>query len=39
MSGPNRSEHKAAQVKGREQWYAEYDLHIARVEHSHSFKV
>ncbi|MFC1672871.1 antibiotic biosynthesis monooxygenase family protein [Pseudomonadota bacterium] len=31
-------EHKAAQVNGREKWYAEYDLHIAKVEHTHSFK-
>jgi len=31
-------EHKAAQAGGREKWYAEYDLHIARVERTYSFK-
>jgi heme-degrading monooxygenase HmoA len=31
-------EHLEAQAKGREKWYAAFDLHIARVEKSYSFK-
>jgi len=31
-------EHMMAKGQGREKWYAEYDLHIAKIEHPHSFK-
>lgn len=31
-------EHIGAKGQGREKWYARYDLHIARVEHTHTFK-
>ena len=31
-------EHTIAKGNGREKWYAGYDLHIARIEHTHSFK-
>lgn len=34
----NHAEHMAAQVGGREKWYQSYDLHISKIEHSHSFK-
>ncbi|MEU1407558.1 antibiotic biosynthesis monooxygenase [Streptomyces sp. NPDC005728] len=30
-------EHLAAKRRGREQWYEQYVIHIARVEHSHGF--
>lgn len=30
--------HRAAKERGRRQWYEEYTLHIARVEHSHGFR-
>jgi hypothetical protein len=32
------AEHRAAKERGRQQWYERYSLHIARVEHSHSFR-
>lgn len=31
-------EHKEAQNLGREKWYNEYDIHIAKVERSYHFK-
>lgn len=31
-------EHLQAQALGREKWYAAFDLHIAKVERSYSFK-
>ncbi|KUM95100.1 antibiotic biosynthesis monooxygenase [Streptomyces cellostaticus] len=30
-------EHLAAKQRGRERWYEQYVIHIARVEHSHGF--
>ncbi|MFF3513957.1 antibiotic biosynthesis monooxygenase family protein [Streptomyces sp. NPDC002573] len=30
-------EHRAAQKRGRAQWYESYALHIAKVERSHAF--
>ncbi|MEU5532952.1 antibiotic biosynthesis monooxygenase [Streptomyces sp. NPDC020362] len=30
-------EHLAAKERGRERWYEQYVIHIARVEHSHGF--
>lgn len=30
-------EHRAAQERGRAEWYENYTLHIAKVERSHSF--
>ncbi|MEU1183152.1 antibiotic biosynthesis monooxygenase [Streptomyces sp. NPDC005820] len=30
-------EHRAAQQRGRAQWYQSYTLHIAKVERSHGF--
>ncbi|WP_371578943.1 antibiotic biosynthesis monooxygenase [Streptomyces sp. NBC_01314] len=30
-------EHRAAQARGRAEWYESYTLHIAKVERSHSF--
>jgi heme-degrading monooxygenase HmoA len=30
------AEHKAAQETGKRQWYAHYDLHVAKVERSYS---
>lgn len=30
-------EHLQAQADGRNKWYSHYDLHIAKIEHSHSF--
>jgi heme-degrading monooxygenase HmoA len=32
------SEHRAAQERGRSEWYENYTLHVAKVERSHSFK-
>ncbi|MET9230836.1 antibiotic biosynthesis monooxygenase [Lentzea sp. NPDC003310] len=31
-------EHRAAQQRGRENWYETYSLHVAKVERSHTFK-
>ncbi|MFD7450527.1 antibiotic biosynthesis monooxygenase family protein [Kitasatospora sp. NPDC059827] len=31
------AEHRAAQQRGRAQWYQSYSLHVAKVEHSHGF--
>jgi len=31
-------EHQDAQAQGRSKWYAAFDLHIAKVERSYSFK-
>jgi heme-degrading monooxygenase HmoA len=31
------AEHLAAQQQGRREWYERFDLHVARVERSHSF--
>ncbi|MGW0932152.1 antibiotic biosynthesis monooxygenase family protein [Streptomyces sp. NPDC002644] len=31
------AEHRAAQRRGRDQWYAGYTLHVAKVERSHTF--
>ena len=28
--------HKAAQTKGRERWYADYHLHVAKIEREYS---
>ncbi|WP_322656892.1 antibiotic biosynthesis monooxygenase family protein [Streptomyces justiciae] len=30
-------EHRAAQKRGRAQWYERYKLHVAKVERSHGF--
>ncbi|MFC8342783.1 antibiotic biosynthesis monooxygenase family protein [Streptomyces sp. NPDC057280] len=30
-------EHRAAQRRGRAQWYESYTLHVAKVERSHGF--
>jgi len=32
------AEHMQAQVNGREKWYAHYDLHITKIEHTHSYR-
>lgn len=32
-------EHLEAQALGREKWYVEFDVHIAKVERSYRFKV
>ncbi|WP_373299580.1 antibiotic biosynthesis monooxygenase family protein [Streptomyces poonensis] len=32
------AEHRAAQRRGRAEWYERYTLHVARVERSHSFE-
>jgi heme-degrading monooxygenase HmoA len=32
------AEHRAAQKRGRAEWYERYTLHIAKVEHSHGFE-
>jgi len=34
----DHGEHMQAQVNGREKWYAHYDLHITKIEHTHSFR-
>jgi heme-degrading monooxygenase HmoA len=31
------AEHRAAQKRGRAEWYESYTLHIAKVERSHGF--
>ncbi len=31
-------EHLEAQALGRDKWYAEFDVHIAKVERSYSFR-
>ncbi|NNN33298.1 antibiotic biosynthesis monooxygenase [Streptomyces sp. S3(2020)] len=31
------AEHRAAQKRGRADWYQSYTLHVARVERSHGF--
>ncbi|WAZ19031.1 antibiotic biosynthesis monooxygenase [Streptomyces cinnabarinus] len=31
------TEHRAAQERGRAEWYESYTLHVARVERSHGF--
>lgn len=31
------AEHRAAQQRGRDQWYDSYTLHVAKVERSHGF--
>ncbi|MCX5335793.1 MULTISPECIES: antibiotic biosynthesis monooxygenase [unclassified Streptomyces] len=31
------SEHRAAQKRGRAEWYQSYSLHVAKVERSHAF--
>ncbi|MGW5638426.1 antibiotic biosynthesis monooxygenase family protein [Streptomyces sp. NPDC003832] len=31
------AEHRAAQRRGRAEWYESYTLHVARVERSHGF--
>lgn len=31
-------EHRAAQRRGRAEWYESYTLHVARVERSHGFE-
>ncbi|MEV6023040.1 antibiotic biosynthesis monooxygenase [Streptomyces sp. NPDC052036] len=33
----SNAEHRAAQQRGRAQWYETYSLHIAKVERSHTF--
>lgn len=32
------AEHRAAQRRGRAEWYERYTLHIAKVERSHDFE-
>lgn len=32
----DNGEHMDAQASGREKWYAHYDLHITKIEHSYS---
>ncbi|MFF3307327.1 antibiotic biosynthesis monooxygenase family protein [Streptomyces sp. NPDC002952] len=32
------AEHRAAQQRGRAEWYESYTLHVAKVERSHGFK-
>ncbi|WP_151774652.1 antibiotic biosynthesis monooxygenase family protein [Streptomyces abyssomicinicus] len=31
------AEHRAAQRRGRDEWYESYTLHVAKVERSHGF--
>ena len=31
------TEHRAAQQRGRDEWYRSYTLHVAKVERSHGF--
>ncbi|WP_407566405.1 antibiotic biosynthesis monooxygenase family protein [Streptomyces sp. 184] len=33
----NNAEHRAAQKRGRAEWYQSYTLHVAKVERSHGF--
>ncbi|MEU5347294.1 MULTISPECIES: antibiotic biosynthesis monooxygenase [unclassified Streptomyces] len=32
------AEHRAAQKRGRAEWYERYTLHVAKVERSHGFE-
>ncbi|MER6347563.1 antibiotic biosynthesis monooxygenase family protein [Streptomyces sp. NPDC001595] len=32
------AEHRAAQQRGRAEWYESYTLHVAKVERSHGFR-
>ncbi|HEY9080750.1 antibiotic biosynthesis monooxygenase [Magnetovibrio sp.] len=34
----DQGEHLEAQAKGRETWYANYDVHITKIEHTYSFR-
>ncbi|MBG0850421.1 antibiotic biosynthesis monooxygenase [Streptomyces spinoverrucosus] len=34
----NNAEHRAAQKRGRVEWYQSYTLHVAKVERSRGFK-
>ncbi|MEU8794084.1 antibiotic biosynthesis monooxygenase [Streptomyces sp. NPDC048643] len=33
----SNAEHRAAQQRGRAEWYQNYTLHVAKVERSHGF--
>ena len=33
----SNAEHRAAQERGRAEWYRRYTLHVAKVERSHGF--
>ncbi|KRD06211.1 MULTISPECIES: antibiotic biosynthesis monooxygenase family protein [unclassified Streptomyces] len=33
----SHAEHRAAQERGRAEWYENYTLHVAKVERSHGF--
>jgi heme-degrading monooxygenase HmoA len=33
----SNAEHRAAQQRGRAEWYQSYTLHVAKVERSHGF--
>ncbi|MFG3144504.1 antibiotic biosynthesis monooxygenase family protein [Streptomyces sp. NPDC048243] len=33
----SHAEHRAAQKRGRAEWYENYTLHVAKVERSHGF--
>ncbi|AIA01405.1 antibiotic biosynthesis monooxygenase family protein [Streptomyces noursei] len=33
----SNAEHRAAQERGRAEWYQNYTLHVAKVERSHGF--
>jgi heme-degrading monooxygenase HmoA len=33
----SNAEHRAAQQRGRAEWYESYTLHVAKVERSHGF--
>lgn len=33
----SNAEHRAAQKRGRAEWYEKYTLHVAKVERSHGF--
>jgi heme-degrading monooxygenase HmoA len=33
----SNAEHRAAQKRGRAEWYESYTLHVAKVERSHGF--
>jgi heme-degrading monooxygenase HmoA len=32
------SQHRAAQQRGREEWYAEYHIQVCSLEYEHSFR-
>jgi heme-degrading monooxygenase HmoA len=34
----SNAEHRAAQERGRADWYESYTLHVAKVERSHGFR-